>query len=109
MTETQGSVAGPGVAGVSCGALLPPALTQHQRGPALHPGRESFQEDLVQEEKRLRVEEDAIHVLVGAGRLLARRRHLERPQEAGDEQIELLHVLLLGLHHAEHQTGEVHD
>ena len=59
----------------------------------------------MQEENRLRVKEDGVDVLVGAGRVLGGGRHLEGPQEAGDEDLELLDILLLGLHHAEHQAA----
>lgn len=60
----------------------------------------------MEEEDRLRVEEDGVDVLVGARRVLAAGRHLERPKEAGDQDLELVDVLLLGLDHPEHQAGK---
>ncbi len=55
----------------------------------------------MEEEDGLCVQEDGVDVLVGAGRALAAGRHLEGAEEAGDEDLQLLHVLLLRLHHAE--------
>ena len=60
----------------------------------------------MQEEDGLRVEEDGVDVLVGAGRVLAAGRHLERPQETGDQDLQLVHVLLLRLDHSEDQAGK---
>lgn len=48
------------------------------------------------------VEEDAADVIVGDGRLLGAGGHAQRPQEVVDQDVELLHVLGLGLQHAEH-------
>ncbi len=59
----------------------------------------------MQEEDRLGVEEDGVDVLVGARRALAAGGHLEGAEEAGDEDLQLFHVLLLRLHHTEHQAG----
>ena len=61
----------------------------------------------MKEQHGLRVQEDGVDVLMGAGRVLGGRGHLERSEEARDENLQLLHVLLLSLHHAEHQTREV--
>ena len=60
----------------------------------------------MQEQDGLRVEKDGVDVLVGAGRVLAAGGHLERPQEAGDEDLQLVDVLLLRFDHPEHQAGK---
>ena len=52
--------------------------TQDQGGPGLHASGQSLEEDLVEEEDSLRVEEDGVDVLVGAGRALAARGHLSK-------------------------------
>ena len=62
----------------------------------------------MEEENRLGVEEDGVDVLVGAGGRLRGGGHFEGAEETGDEDLELLHVLLLRLHHAEHEA-EVAD
>jgi len=104
-------------------------LTQHQRGPVGDPGLETLVEDLVQEHdgltggtdivtverlekkkiipndfkcrKETPVEEDGADVVVADGRLLGAGGHAERPQEAVHQDGELVHVLRLGLRHAE--------
>ena len=60
----------------------------------------------MKEQNCLRVQEDGVDVFVGTRGILGRRGHLERSEEAGDQNLQLLHVLLLGLHHAEHQAGQ---
>lgn len=79
-------------------------VAEHERRPRLQPRREPLEEDLVQEQHRLGVEEDRVDVLVRERRPLGAGGHLERPQEARDEHLQLLHVLLLGLDHAEHEA-----
>ena len=49
-------------------------------------------------------QKDAVDVLVVAGRVLGGGGHLEGAQEARDERLQLVHVLLLRLHHAKHQA-----
>ena len=65
----------------------------------------------MEEEDGLGVEEDAVDVLVGARGVLGAGGHLERSEEARDEDFELLDILLLCLDHAEHQAmkGENRD
>ena len=58
----------------------------------------------MEEEDGLRVKEDGVDVLVRAGRILAAGGHLEGPQETGDENFQLIYVLLLGFDHPENQT-----
>ena len=58
----------------------------------------------MEEENSLGVEEDGVDVLVGAGRRLGGGGHLEGPEEAGDEYFQLFDVLLLRLHHSEHEA-----
>ena len=59
----------------------------------------------MKEQHGLRVQEDGVNVFVGAGRILGGRGHLEWSEEAGDEDLQLLHVLLLSLDHAEDQAS----
>lgn len=59
----------------------------------------------MQKQHRLTVEEDGVDVFVGARRLLAGCGHLERSQETRDQHLQLLHVLFLCLHHAEHKAA----
>lgn len=54
---------------------------------------------------RLAVEEDRIDFVVAAGRLLRRRCHFEWSQKAGDQQLQLLHVLFLRLDHSKDETA----
>ena len=49
-------------------------------------------------------QKDAVDVLVVAGRVLGGGGHLEGAQEARDERLQLVHVLLLRLHHPEHKA-----
>ena len=63
----------------------------------------------MEEENRLRVEEDGVDVLVGARGGLGGGGHFEWSEEAGDEYLQLLHVLLLRLHHAEHEAEQDRD
>ena len=50
-------------------------------------------------------QKDAVDVLVVAGRVLGGGGHLEGAQEARDERLQLVHVLLLRLDHAKHQAA----
>ena len=43
----------------------------------------------MEEQDGLGVEEDRVDVLVGAGRVLAAGSHLERPEKAGIEDLQL--------------------
>lgn len=47
------------------------------------------------------VEEDAADIVVADGRFLGAGGHAERPEEAVDQDGELVDVLRLGLHHVE--------
>ena len=58
----------------------------------------------MEKEDGFTVQEDGVDVLVGAGRVLAAGRHLEGSQETRDQDLQLLHVLLLRLDHPEHQA-----
>ena len=49
-------------------------------------------------------QKDAVDVLVVAGGTLGAGRHLEGAQEARDQRLQLVHVLLLGLNHAKHEA-----
>ena len=64
---------------------------------------------MVEEENCLGVEEDGVDVLVGARGGLGGGGHFEWSEEAGDEDLQLLDVLLLRLHHAEHETEQDRD
>lgn len=48
------------------------------------------------------VEEYAADIIVGDGRFLGAGRHAQRPQEVVDQDVELLHIFGLRVHHAEH-------
>lgn len=48
------------------------------------------------------VKENAADIIVGDGRLLGAGGHAQWPQEVVDQDVELLHILGLGLQHAEH-------
>lgn len=50
----------------------------------------------------LPVQEDAADIVVRDGRLLGAGSHAQRAQEVVDQDVQLLHVLGLGLQHAEH-------
>ena len=63
----------------------------------------------MEEENGLGVEEDGVDVLVGAGRSLGGGGHLEGSEEAGDENLQLLDVLLLRLHHPEDEAEQDRD
>ena len=63
----------------------------------------------MEEENRLGVEEDGVDVLVGAGGRLGGGGHFERSEEAGDEYLQLFHVLFFRLHHAEYEAEEDRD
>ena len=63
----------------------------------------------MEEENRLGVQEDRVDVLVGAGGRLGGGGHLEWSEEAGDEYLQLLHVLFLRLDHAEDEAEQDRD
>lgn len=48
------------------------------------------------------VEEYAADIVMGDGWLLGAGCHAQRPQEVVDQDVQLLHVLGLRVHHAEH-------
>lgn len=58
----------------------------------------------MQEHDCLRVQEDGINFVMSTGGLLAGSSHLKGPQKAGDQELQLLHILLLCLHHAKYQA-----
>jgi hypothetical protein len=61
----------------------------------------------VQKQDGLAVQEDRVDVLVRQRRLFRASRHAEWPQETRHQHLHLLHVLLLGLHHPEHEAAKL--
>lgn len=58
----------------------------------------------MQKQYGLTVQENGVDIVVSAGRLLGRRRHLEGPKEAGNQCLHLVRILDFVLHHLEYNT-----